>query len=77
MAVGGFSGSDPVIGVEAFSKTVERGEVRFVVLAADRRAGDFERWVQGRGTVVDPALWRSLPPDPPRAIVLYDLAPKR
>jgi 4-amino-4-deoxy-L-arabinose transferase-like glycosyltransferase len=76
MAFGGFFGNDPVISVEAFAKRVEHGEVRFVVLAANRRTRDFERWVRAHGTPVDPALWRSLPPEPRRSITLYDLAPR-
>jgi hypothetical protein len=32
--------------------------------------------VRAHGTVVDPSLWRSLPPEPRRAIVLYDLGAK-
>ena len=73
MAFGGFFGNDPVMSVDAFAKAVERGEVRFVVLATNRRTRDFERWVRAHGTIVDPAQWRSLPPEPRRAIVLYDL----
>jgi 4-amino-4-deoxy-L-arabinose transferase-like glycosyltransferase len=76
MAFGGFFGNDPVMSVDAFAKLVERGDVRFVVLATNRRARDFERWVRARGTIVDPGQWRSLPVEPRRAIVLYDLAPK-
>ena len=76
MAFGGFFGNDPVMGVDAFAKAVERGEVRFVVLATNRRTRDFERWVLAHGTTVDPGQWRSLPPEPRRAILLYDLAPK-
>ena len=76
MAFGGFFGNDPVMSVDAFAKAVERGEVRFVVLATNRRTRDFERWVRTHGTVVDPSLWRSLPPEPRRAIVLYDLGAK-
>jgi 4-amino-4-deoxy-L-arabinose transferase-like glycosyltransferase len=76
MAFGGFFGNDPVMSVDAFAKAVERGEVRFVVLATNRRTRDFERWVRAHGTIVDPAQWRSLPPEPRRAVVLYDLAPK-
>ena len=76
MAFGGFFGNDPVMSVDAFAKAVERGEVRFVVLANNRRARDFERWVRAHGTIVDPAQWRSLPPEPRRAIVLYDRAAK-
>jgi 4-amino-4-deoxy-L-arabinose transferase-like glycosyltransferase len=76
MAFGGFFGNDPIMSVDAFAKAVERGEVRFVVLATNRRTRDFERWVRAHGTVVDPGLWRSLPPEPRRAIVLYDLGAK-
>jgi 4-amino-4-deoxy-L-arabinose transferase-like glycosyltransferase len=76
MAFGGFFGNDPVMGVDAFAKAVERGEVRFVVLATNRRTRDFERWVLAHGTIVDPSQWRSLPPEPRRAILLYDLAPR-
>jgi 4-amino-4-deoxy-L-arabinose transferase-like glycosyltransferase len=76
MAFGGFFGNDPVMSVDAFAKAVERGEVRFVVLATNRRTRDFERWVRAHGTIVDPSQWRSLPPEPQRAIVLYDLSPK-
>ena len=76
MAFGGFFGTDPVLSVDAFAKRVEQGEVRFVVLGNTRRPRDFERWVQAHGTPVDPALWRSLPPEPRRSIALYDLAPR-
>lgn len=76
MAFGGFFGTDPVMSVDAFAKRVEQGEVRFVVLGNTRRPRDFERWVQAHGTPVDPALWRSLPPEPRRSITLYDLAPR-
>jgi 4-amino-4-deoxy-L-arabinose transferase-like glycosyltransferase len=76
MAFGGFFGNDPVMGVDGFAKAVGRGEVRFVVLATNRRTRDFERWVLAHGTIVDPSQWRSLPPEPRRAILLYDLAPK-
>ncbi len=76
MAFGGFFGADPVLSVDAFAKQVEQGEVRFVVLGNARRPHDFERWVQARGTPVDPDLWRSRPTEPRRSIVLYDLAPR-
>jgi len=76
MAFGGFFGTDPVLSVDAFAKRVEQGEVRFAVLGNARRPRDFERWVQAHGTPVDPDLWRSLPTEPRRSIVLYDLAPR-
>ena len=74
MAFGGFFGNDPVMSVDAFAKKVEQGEVRYVVLANNRRMRDFERWVRTNGKPVDSGLWRSRPPDARRAIVLYDLA---
>jgi hypothetical protein len=76
MAFGGFFGNDPAMGVDAFAHAVERGEVRYVVLATNRRTRDFERWVRAHGTMVDPAEWRSLPPEPRRAIMLYDVGAK-
>ena len=76
MAFGGFFGDDPVMSVDDFAKRVEQGEVRFVVLSANRRMRDFERWVRAHGKPVDPDLWRSLPPEPRRTIALYDLAPR-
>jgi 4-amino-4-deoxy-L-arabinose transferase-like glycosyltransferase len=76
MAFGGYFGNDPVISVDDFARQIERGDVRFVVLANSRRQRDFERWVRAHGTVVDPALWRSQPAEPLRSITLYDLAPR-
>jgi 4-amino-4-deoxy-L-arabinose transferase-like glycosyltransferase len=76
MAFGGFFGTDPVMGVDTFAKLVERGEVRYAVLGSTRRQSEFERWVVAHGRPVDPSLWRSLPPEPRRTIVLFDLAAK-
>ncbi|MGD9878980.1 MAG: glycosyltransferase family 39 protein [Reyranella sp.] len=73
MAFGGFSGTDPVMGIDAFARLVERGEVRYAVLGSTRRQGEFERWVVAHGRPVDPAAWRSLPPEPRRTIILFDL----
>lgn len=77
MAFGGFLGNDTVMSVEAFAKRVENGDVRFVVLGTARRSRGFETWVRAHGVPVDPALWRSLPAEPDRSIVLYDLKPPR
>jgi MYXO-CTERM domain-containing protein len=76
MAFGGYFGSDPVMSVDDFAQAVGRGEVRFVALANNRRSRNFDLWVRTHGTQVDPALWRSLPVEPRRAVTLYDLAPK-
>ncbi|MFO1079143.1 MAG: glycosyltransferase family 39 protein [Reyranellaceae bacterium] len=74
MAFGGYFGTDPVISVEDFAKAVARGEVRYAALPTNRRARAFDRWVQQNGKPVDPALWRSLPVEPRRGLVLYELA---
>ena len=75
MAFGGFLGNDPIQRVEAFAEQVANGEVRFVILGTTRRSSDFQTWVRAHGVAVDPALWRSLPPEPRRSIMLYDLMP--
>ncbi len=77
LAFGGYLGNDPIMGIEAFAERVRRGEVRYVILGTARRPADFDAWVRARGTLVDPTLWRSLPPQPRRSIALYDLAPPR
>ena len=61
MAFGGFFGNDPILSVDAFAEKVERGEVRYVLLAHHAPAARLQRWVQANGTPVDPAQWRSLP----------------
>jgi len=75
MAFGGYLGNDPITSLDAFAERVKRGEVRYVLLSPGRRPAQFDAWVRARGRPVDPALWRSLPPEPRRAISLYDLAP--
>ncbi|MDP1961185.1 MAG: glycosyltransferase family 39 protein [Reyranella sp.] len=74
---GGYLGNDPIMSVEAFAERVRRGEVRYVVLGTARLPADFDVWVRTHGVSVDPALWRSQPPEPRRAIALYDLAPRQ
>lgn len=76
MAVGGFSGRDPILDTDAFAARVARGEVRFVLLGNTTRPDAFSSWVRANGSPVDESLWRSLPPEPRRRIALYDLAPR-
>jgi 4-amino-4-deoxy-L-arabinose transferase-like glycosyltransferase len=77
LAFGGYLGNDPIMDIEAFAERVRRGEVRYAILGTLRRPADFDAWVRAHGKPVDPALWRSLPPEPRRRIVLYDLAPQQ
>jgi 4-amino-4-deoxy-L-arabinose transferase-like glycosyltransferase len=77
MALGGFSGSDPILAPEALAPLVAAGELRFILIggraaggrnaeaAARQRA--FADWAARNGTPVDPALWRSVAPAPDAA----------
>lgn len=78
LAYGGFFGSDPILSLDAFAAMAKRGEVRFVLVdsrtpASDTHRGQFVRWVREHAVPVDPALWRSVPPEVRRSVVLYDL----
>jgi MYXO-CTERM domain-containing protein len=77
LAVGGFSGADPILTTDALAEMTARGEFRYALVNNRGRQGPFARWVRSNGTVVDPALWRSLEPESWRSISLYDLAPPR
>ena len=78
LAYGGFFGSDPILSLDTFAAMAKRGEVRFVLLGSrtpenQTHRGQFVRWVREHATPVDPALWRSVPPERRRSVVLYDL----
>ena len=73
LAAGGYLGSDPILGTDALAALVARGELRFAVVSNRGRQGSFARWVRANGTVVDPAQWRSVQPEPWRSIALYEL----
>lgn len=73
MALGGFSGGDPILSVEAFADLVRRGDVRYVLLANQPRQGAIGGWVRAKGSRVDESLWQSRPPQGRRAIQLYEV----
>jgi 4-amino-4-deoxy-L-arabinose transferase-like glycosyltransferase len=74
MAMGGFSGRDPILNVEALAELARRGEVRYVLVGGPvRNAGDLVGWVRANGKPVDEAQWRSLAPDMRRPLSLYEL----
>jgi 4-amino-4-deoxy-L-arabinose transferase-like glycosyltransferase len=74
MAMGGFSGRDPILSVEAFAEMERRGDVRYVLLGGRaREANELVRWVAANGKPVDDAEWRSQAADPRRPISLYEL----
>lgn len=77
LAAGGFSGADPILTTEVLASMVAHGAFRYALVNNRVRQGPFARWVRSNGTVVDPALWRSVEPEAWRSISLYDLAPPR
>jgi 4-amino-4-deoxy-L-arabinose transferase-like glycosyltransferase len=73
MAVGGYFGNEPILGVDAFAEKVKRGEVRYVLMPTRARPTDFTRWARANGKPVDEAQWRSVSAEGRRPIMLYDL----
>jgi 4-amino-4-deoxy-L-arabinose transferase-like glycosyltransferase len=72
MALGGFTGRDPILTVDGFARLVEDNRVRFA-LVGDGSPGmrrvfgeDGQKpvvdWIRGKGRLVDPALWRTALP---------------
>jgi 4-amino-4-deoxy-L-arabinose transferase-like glycosyltransferase len=71
IALGGLSGHDPILTVDAFARLVEDERLRFV-LVGDGSPGlrrifgeDGQKpvvdWIRANGRPVDPALWRAAP----------------
>ena len=69
MALGGFSGRDPILAAEDFARLVAAGRVRFALVGEGgeglrRVYGEGHQkalveWIHSNGRPVDPALWRS------------------
>ena len=86
MAMGGFHGLDPILTPATLARMVEAKQIRFVMvgdapfisrrLGADEAARPITDWVQEKGQIVDPALWRSSTLGGRRSgMRLYDLRP--
>jgi 4-amino-4-deoxy-L-arabinose transferase-like glycosyltransferase len=86
MAMGGFHGLDPILTPDRLARMVEAKEIRFVMvgdapfisrrLGAEVAARPITEWVQEKGQLVDPALWRSSALGGRRSgMRLYDLRP--
>jgi len=68
ISLGGFSGDDCVFSPAEFEAMVNRGQLRFVLVAPGQGQGNpaILDWVRRHGRRVDPALWRvDLPDEPP------------
>jgi 4-amino-4-deoxy-L-arabinose transferase-like glycosyltransferase len=91
MALGGFAGRDPILGVDDFARLVAEQRVRFALIGegsqglrrvfGENHQKELIDWIRANGRPVDPALWRSaVPEDRPRSAEsagaeLYDLRP--
>lgn len=71
MAIGGFTGRDPILTVGRLSDIVAAGELRFVMVGGGGFGGGpgapspqapLIQWIRDHGRPVAPALWRSGPP---------------
>ncbi|WP_309712082.1 glycosyltransferase family 39 protein [Armatimonas sp.] len=73
MALGGFTGGDPILTPESLAQRVRRGEVRFFLLPPQNTAfghnGALMEWVRNHGLLVEPALWR----DSGNDLLLYEV----
>ena len=62
MALGGFTGGDPILTVDELAEYVAAGTVRYFLLSpGGNHQNDPTRWVPEHCTPVPPALWQSAP----------------
>jgi 4-amino-4-deoxy-L-arabinose transferase-like glycosyltransferase len=69
MALGGFSGGDPILDVDALARMVAAGRVRFALVGdgspglrrifGEGRQAELVAWIRQFGRPVDPVSWRS------------------
>jgi len=67
MALGGFTGSDPILTVDELAEMVESGTVRFFLLSPQQGPNaEVMRWVVEHATPVPPEMWLPMPSRPGR-----------
>ena len=65
MALGGFTGGDPILTMDELAECVAGGTVRYFLLSpGGNRQNDPTRWVPEHCALVSPALWQSAPSGP-------------
>jgi 4-amino-4-deoxy-L-arabinose transferase-like glycosyltransferase len=73
MALGGFSGGDPILSREDLEGLVADGAVRFFLLSPQRdRQRDLARWVAARCEIVPAREWGGAPPNRGEPLQLFD-----
>jgi 4-amino-4-deoxy-L-arabinose transferase-like glycosyltransferase len=70
IALGGFSGGDPILSVEDFARLVAENRLRFALIgdggpdlrriSGEGRQRALVEWIRANGRPVDPSLWRSI-----------------
>lgn len=59
MAMGGFSGSDPILTVNKLEKLVKSGEVKYFLIGDDkgRQSSDITNWIKKHGKKISESKW--------------------
>ncbi len=61
MAMGGFSGSDPILTVDRLKEMIARDEVKYFLFSPsddERGNTDLLKWIEHNGKVISPAQWQ-------------------
>ncbi|MDY7075777.1 MAG: glycosyltransferase family 39 protein [Chloroflexota bacterium] len=77
MAMGGFTGGDPILTVDELAESVADGTVRFFLVSPDSRGNhqnDLTRWVMERCVTVPQDEWEAALSGPGRPSQLFDCA---
>ncbi|MDP4126910.1 MAG: glycosyltransferase family 39 protein [Bacillota bacterium] len=62
MAIGGFSGSDPILTVDKLQQMIANKEIKYVLLSSGGPGGgssDVQTWIRQNGSVVPASEWQS------------------
>ncbi|MCM3005104.1 ArnT family glycosyltransferase [Priestia koreensis] len=79
MAMGGFSGSDPIMTVSKLKKMVANGEVKYFLLSSDGRGkagnSDVLNWITKNGKEISSSKWQSTKTSSPMggSLKLYEI----
>ena len=62
MAMGGFSGSDPILTVDKLKQMIANKEIKYVLLSSGGPGGgssDVQTWIRSNGTAIPSSEWQS------------------
>jgi len=73
MALGGFTGGDPILSADELAALVAKGTVRFFLMPPPSpHQGELTRWVADHCAPVPPGKWQSPAPGPGKGQRLFD-----